>query len=292
MSAVSPLRDRVILATKAANDRPATRENLRAALDQSRKRLDVDVVDIYYLHRFDPVTPLHETFEELARMQAEGLIRYIGVSNFAAWQVMKAQALCAWFGTKIDAMQPMYNLVKRQVEVEILPACKDQGIAVCPYSPLGGGLLTGKYARGKTGRLTTDKTYAARYGQGWMHRTATDLDKIAAGLGLDSATLAVAWVAANPCVTSTLISARALDQLRPSLAAMACDLDADTFSRITALSPTPAPATDRTKAGHPLFQLTADWHRHKRRGGTPFPNEGHLSVRIPHDWYNSGRSAC
>jgi aryl-alcohol dehydrogenase-like predicted oxidoreductase len=69
------------------------------------------------------VTPLHETFEELARMQAEGLIRYIGVSNFAAWQVMKAQAVCAGFGTKIDAMQPIYNLVKRQVEVEILPAC-------------------------------------------------------------------------------------------------------------------------------------------------------------------------
>jgi aryl-alcohol dehydrogenase-like predicted oxidoreductase len=244
---LAAVRDHIILATKAPSDRPATHENLRAALDQSRKRLGVDQIDLYYLHRFDDVTPLHETFEALARMQTQGLIRYIGVSNFAAWQLMKAQAVCARLGTRIDAVQPMFSLVKRQVEVEIMPACRDQGIALCAYSPLGGGLLTGKYARGEEGRLTADKTYAARYGQRWMQQTARDLAKVATELGVDSATLAVAWVVSNPDVSSTLISARTLEQLRPSLRAMTFALDVPTRARITGLSPTPAPATDRSE---------------------------------------------
>ena len=236
----APIRDRLFLSTKAANDRPATRENLQVAFDQSRSRLGVDEVDLYYLHRFDDETPLEETFDTLAGMQSDGLIRYIGVSNFAAWQMMKAQAVCAGLGTRIDAIQPMYNLVKRQAEVEILPACEDQDIAVCPYSPLGGGLLTGKYSRGLTGRLTDNKMYASRYGQAWMHETAQAFADLAEEVGTDCATLTVSWVAHHPAVTSTLISARSVEQLQPSL-------DAPLHARISATGQAPAPATDRSE---------------------------------------------
>lgn len=244
---VAPLADGILIATKAPNDRPASAANLRAAHEESRKRLRVDSIDLYYLHRFDVETTLEETFGTLAEMQSEGLIRYIGVSNFAAWQIMKAQAVCANFGTRIDVCQPMYNLVKRQVEVEILPACEDQNIAVCPYSPLGGGLLTGKYVDGAAGRLKDDRTYAARYGQDWMHETARSLAALAQGASIPAITLAVAWVARHRAVTSTLISARNLSQLQPSLAALDLAVSQDLFDEITKLSPTPAPATDRSE---------------------------------------------
>ncbi len=239
--------DDLIIGTKAPNDRPATADNLRAALDESRKRLRVDAVDIYYLHRFDAETAFGETFGTLAEMQSRGLIRYIGVSNFAAWQIMKAQAVCKTLGTQIDACQPMYNLVKRQVEVEILPVCADQNISVCPFSPLGGGLLTGKYASGTEGRLQEDKTYAARYGQLWMHETAVDLAALSQRLGIAATTLAVAWVARHSAVTSALISGRNVAQLPPSLDAIALELSEDTYAEISQLSPKPTPATDRSE---------------------------------------------
>lgn len=239
--------DDLLLATKAPNDRPATPENLRAALDQSRERLGLDCVDLYYLHRFDAETPLAQTFGALAELQATGAIRHIGVSNFAAWQIMKAQAICAQFDTQINVCQPMYNLVKRQVEVEILPACTDQDIAVCPYSPLGGGLLTGKYAGTAAGRLSEDRTYALRYGQPWMLETALGLSALSQHIDISAATLAVAWVARHPAVTSTLISARNVAQLQVSLDAMNLDLPEELYEEISQLSPKPSSATDRSE---------------------------------------------
>ena len=238
-------QDQIITATKAAYDKPATRENIMGSFETSRQRMKMDVIDLLYLHRFDPETPLEESFNALAELQSQGLIRYIGISNFAAWQVVKANQVAATFGTTVDVLQPMYNLVKRQAEVEILPACADQGIAVCPYSPLGGGLLTGKYAGDATGRLTEDDRYEARYNVAWMHKAAAALPKLAADHGTDAATLAVAWVAKNPKVTAPIISARSLDQLKPSLDAMDFDMNDALYAAVTALSQTPPPATDR-----------------------------------------------
>ncbi|MFT7136183.1 MAG: aryl-alcohol dehydrogenase-like predicted oxidoreductase [Akkermansiaceae bacterium] len=142
-------------------------------------------------------------------------------------------------------IQPMYNLVKRQAEVEILPMADDLGILVAPYSPLGGGLLTGKYAKGEAGRLTQDDRYAARYAPDVMHQTAVGLSDLAADMGMHPATLAVAWVAAHPTGPSPIISARSAEQLAPSLAAMTYDMPADVYAKIASLSPTPPPATDR-----------------------------------------------
>nr|WP_213395431.1 aldo/keto reductase [Yoonia sp.] len=238
-------RDAIYLATKVGYTGGAGRTNILAQFDICRSQLQLDQVDLLYLHRFDDATPLHETFATMAELQARGAIRQIGVSNYAAWQVMKAQAVARDLGTRIDVMQPMYSLVKRQAEVEIFPMAQDQGIALVPYSPLGGGLLTGKYANGGTGRLTDDPRYALRYGQGWMHDVAARLTALARDASADPATLAVAWVMTHGARPSPIISARSLAQLRPSLAAAEFAMSADLYAQITALSPAPPPATDR-----------------------------------------------
>ncbi|RLJ59369.1 aryl-alcohol dehydrogenase-like predicted oxidoreductase [Litoreibacter meonggei] len=239
-------RDDVLVATKIAYDKPQTKANVLQSFEESRARMKVDMIDLLYLHRFDPTTPLEESFEALAELREDGLIRYIGISNFAAWQVMKAAQVARGFGTTVDVLQPMYNLVKRQAEVEILPACADQGIAVVPYSPLGGGLLTGKYATDKAaGRLIDSAQYNARYNVTWMHEAAAKLPAIALEHRTDAATLAVAWVAKNPFVAAPIISARSSEQLAPSLAALDFEMSDSLYDQLTALSQPPAPATDR-----------------------------------------------
>ena len=238
-------RDDIYLATKVAYAGGASRQNITAHFDRCRLQLGVDQIDLLYLHRFDDDTALEETFSTMAALQDAGHIRHIGVSNYAAWQVMKAQAVAKTLGTRIDVIQPMYSLVKRQAEVEIFPMAVDQDIRIVPYSPLGGGLLTGKYAKGEEGRLTTDEGYRARYDVSWMHDCAAALSEIADALGTHPATLAVAWAARHPAAPSPIISARAVAQLMPSLAAEGFMMDDALYRRITALSVTPPPATDR-----------------------------------------------
>lgn len=239
-------RDDVFVATKVAYDQPATTANITTSFAISQQRLKRDCIDLLYLHRFDGTTPLQETFEALAALQQSGKIRYIGVSNFAAWQVMKAQNIAAHLGTRIDVIQPMMNLVKRQAEVEILPMARDQDIQICAYSPLGGGLLTGKYAQsGGDGRLACDDRYATRYGQDWMHHAAARLGQIANDLAVPAPTLAVAWLRRHMADVHPILSARSSAQLAPSLAGLTFEMSDDVYGAITALSPAPPPATDR-----------------------------------------------
>jgi len=238
-------RDELIVATKAAYSGGAGRENIVNSAETSRRRMQLDTLDVLYLHRFDPDTDMAESFETFARLREKGHIRHIGLSNFAAWQVVKAAGVAAAFGLDIAVIQPMYNLVKRQAEVEILPMADDLGILVAPYSPLGGGLLTGKYGAGGSGRLSEDDRYAARYGQAQMHEAAQGLTKIAGEAGLHPATLAVAWAARHPTGPSPIISARSVEQLQPSLDALNFEMSDELYARLSALSPTPPPATDR-----------------------------------------------
>jgi aryl-alcohol dehydrogenase-like predicted oxidoreductase len=246
----APHDGRFYIATKVGYVGGAGRANMTAQFDGSRRRLGMDAVDLLYLHRYDPETPMEETLETFADFQSRGLIRHIGLSNFPAWAVMKAQAVAARMGTKIDAIQPMYNLVKRQAEVEILPMAADQGIAVYSYSPLGGGLLTGKYAGGDAGgngggRLAEDPRYCARYSTPAAHETAAGLARLAREVGIDAATLAVGWVTARGICP--IVSARDAAQLAPSLGALNLVLPPDLLARITALSTTPPSATDRSE---------------------------------------------
>ena len=245
----APHRDRLVIATKAGYSGGAGRETILSQFDTSRQRLGMDHVDILYLHRFDPETPLQETLETFADLKSRGLIGHVGLSNFAAWQVMKAACIAAKLDLTISILQPMYSLVKRQAEVEILPMAAAEGMVVAGYSPLAGGLLTGKYARGETGRLTGNERYAIRYGQDWMREAAIASTEIAEELGTDPATLAVAWAARHPAAPVPLISGRSAEQIAPSLAALDCPMDDALYARLAALTPAPPPATDRTEEG-------------------------------------------
>lgn len=240
-------REDVFIATKCANRHGASARVIRREFDESRRRLGMDCVDLLYLHRWDGETDLAETFGALAELRAEGAIRHIGVSNFAAWQVMKAQAVAARLGCRIDVIQPMYNLVKRQAEVELLPMCQSEGLLAACYSPLGGGILSGKYgAPDATGRLRENDMYARRYGEPSYFETARALAALAEDLGTHPATLAVAWVARHAGPTLPILSARNSAQLAPSLAALDFEMTEALYARLSALSPTPPPATDRT----------------------------------------------
>jgi aryl-alcohol dehydrogenase-like predicted oxidoreductase len=251
-------RDQIVLATKAyfpmgngANDRGASRYHLVRAAEASLRRLATDRIDLYYVHRFDDVAALDETLRGLEDLVRAGKILYPACSNFAAWQVATAlgvQRLHGW--APLVAIQPMYNLVKRQVEVEILPMAQSLGLAVIPYSPTGGGLLTGKYGpdrRPAGGRLLDTKMYTVRYSDPSYLAIAGQFTALAAELGHHPATLAVAWAASHPGVTSVLIGGRNPEQLAPTLAANQLVLDEATRARITQLSPEPPPATDRNE---------------------------------------------
>ncbi len=238
-------REKLFVATKVGYAGGAGADNMAAQLDICRARLDIETVDALYLHKFDPDTDLRETMEAFAKFRDKGMVRHVGLSNFAAWQVVDAIWIAREFGLKIDLLQPMYSLVKRQAEVEILPMAAHHGITVASYSPLGGGLLSGKYRAGEQGRLTEDDRYAARYGTQWMHDAAIQLDDISRDMGIHPATLAAAWVARHDTGPVPILSARTADQLVPSLEAMRFEMDDDLYARLTALTPTPPPATDR-----------------------------------------------
>jgi aryl-alcohol dehydrogenase-like predicted oxidoreductase len=257
---IADCRDDVILATKAyfptgggVNDRGSSRYHLVRAVDASLQRLSTDRIDLYYLHRFDDATAIEETLRALDDLVRTGKVLYPAVSNFAAWQVTKALGIQAARGLRpLVAMQPMYNLLKRQAESEILPMARSERLAVFPYSPLAGGLLSGKYGpdtRPESGRGVDNLMYATRYGDPSNFEIAGAFTALAAELGHHPVTLAVAWVAAHPAVTAPLLGARDLEQLQPALAALEIDMTDELRDRVSALSRAPAPATDRNEEG-------------------------------------------
>jgi aryl-alcohol dehydrogenase-like predicted oxidoreductase len=253
-------RDRVVIATKAyfpagadPNARGSSRYHLVRSAEASLRRLATDRIDLFYLHRFDDETDLEETFRALDDLVHRGLILYPALSNFAAWQVMKALGVCAARRLAPPVcVQPMFNLVKRQVEVEILPMCGSERLGVIPYSPTGGGLLTGKFASGErpaSGRLVENKAYRYRYGSPDYYQVAERFTALAKERGHHPAAMAIAWVAAHPAVTSVLLGARTLEQLEPLLGALAVPMDDELRAAIGDLAPAPAPATDRNEEG-------------------------------------------
>ena len=256
---IAGCRDELILTTKVAskvgsdpNARGASRRHIMLACEASLKRLNTDRIDLYILHRFDEQTPLEETLRALDDLVAQGKILYTGASNYAAWQVMKALGISAKEGlSAFKCIQPMYNLVKRQAEVEILPMALSERLGVIVYNPLGGGLLTGKYAEAgraaDSARLDANKTYRSRYGDAWMHETARRFAEFARAEGFTPASLAIAWVAHHPAVTAPILGARNVAQLEDSLRAADIRMTAELYNRIAAFSPAPPSATDRSE---------------------------------------------
>jgi aryl-alcohol dehydrogenase-like predicted oxidoreductase len=251
-------RDEVVLATKAyfptsadPNARGTTRYHLVRAVEASLRRLGTDRIDLFYLHRFDDATPLEETLRGVEHLVQQGKVLYPAVSNFAAWQTARALGVAERQGwSPIACVQPMYNLVKRQAECEILPLCGAEQLGCFPYSPLGGGLLTGKYADGQRpsqGRLVDWPMYKTRYASPDYYAIAGRFTEIARREDVHPATLAVAWVASHPHVTAPIIGARSVEQLEPSLAAASYEMTPALRDELCALSPAPPPATDRNE---------------------------------------------
>jgi aryl-alcohol dehydrogenase-like predicted oxidoreductase len=249
-------RDELIITSKVyypmsdeVNARGASRRHIVAAVEASLRRLQTDRLDLYFIHHFDEHTPLEETLRALDDLVQQGKILYPAASNFAAWQVAKALGISAKEGwARFECLQPMYNLVKRQAEVEILPLAQSEKLGVIPYSPLGGGLLTGKYGptrRPEAGRLIENEMYQTRYGAKWVYEVAEQFTTFAQERGFEPASLAVAWVASHPAVTAPIIGARNVTQLEGSLKALEIKLTPELRAEISALSPEPAVATDR-----------------------------------------------
>lgn len=233
------------------NAKGASRRHIFSSIEASLERLQTDYIDLYYIHLFDEETNPEETMRALDDLVHQGKVLYLGASNFAAWQVMKCIGISEKCNlNRFKCIQPMYNLVKRQAEVELLPMASAENLAVTSYSPLGGGLLTGKYGsdtRPERGRLVENKMYQTRYQSQIYYEIAEDFARFAKSNGFDPAALAVAWVASHPAVTAPIIGARTVQQLNSTLHCLDIDIP-DTFrSRISALSPAPPPATDRTE---------------------------------------------
>lgn len=255
---ISNSRDKVFITSKAyfstgpdVNAGGASRYHLVRAVEESLSRLDTDYIDLYFIHRFDDLTPLEETLSTLNDLVRQGKILYCGASNYAAWQVAKALGISEKQGwAKFSCIQPMYNLVKRQAEVELLPMAASEEIGVISYSPLGGGLLTGKYGRAlrpESGRLMENDMYKRRYEEQWVYEAAEQFTSLAKDNGYHPVSLAIAWVQANPAITAPIIGARNLEQLGPCLDAAKISLspEDELYRKISALTPSPPPATDR-----------------------------------------------
>ena len=255
---IASCRDEVVITSKVygstgpdINAKGGSRRHLRAAVEASLKRLNTDHLDIYFLHHFDKETPLEETLRTLDDLVRDGKILYPATSNYAAWQVAKALGISARHGwARFECLQPMYNLVKRQAEVEILPMAQSENLGVIPYSPLGGGLLTGKYGtaqRPEAGRLVQNQMYQKRYGEALYYEVAEAFSRFAQERELEPAALAVAWVASHPAVTAPIIGARNLEQLEGSLKSLEIKMTPELRAELSALSPEPPVATDRAE---------------------------------------------
>ena len=257
-SLIADCRDELVITTKFQSqmgDEPnqggASRRHIMSSVEASLERLNTDRIDLYFIHHFDANTPLEAILRALDDLVTQGKILYPAVSNFAAWQIAKALGISVKEGwARFECIQPMYSLVKRQAEVEILPLAESEQLGVISYSPLGGGLLTGKYGvshRPESGRIIDNASYSSRYDEAWMFDTAEKLTAFAQENGFDPVPLAVAWVAAHPAITAPIIGARNLTQLEGSLKSLEIEMTSDLRAEISALSIEPPIATDRAE---------------------------------------------
>jgi aryl-alcohol dehydrogenase-like predicted oxidoreductase len=249
---LSTKRAGFILATKgggkmgpAAWDVGSSRKHLLDAIDASLRRLNTDYVDLYQLHIDDPITPIDEMVGAMDTIVRSGRARYVGVSNFLAYRLAKALGRQDTLKlTRFVSVQPRYNLLFREVERELFPLAQEEGLAMIPFNPLAGGLLSGKYRHGATperGRFSAElggfgQAYYARY---WHEREFDAVDRvqeIAKQQGTPITTLSVAWVLANPAITSVILGASRVEQLTDTLAAADCNLDSAVKTRLDEVS--------------------------------------------------------
>lgn len=247
--AIKSVRDDVVLATKVRfpmgegpNDVGLSRKHVTQGCEDSLRRLGTDYIDLYQVHCWDAATPLEETLDALADLVRAGKVRYIGVSNFTAWQLVKSVGLSDALGLeRFVCLQPQYSLIERNVEYEILPACLEEGLGVIPWSPLGGGFLSGKYRR--DARPPEDSRIAGAEEEQEEHwdRRATErnwnvldvVGEISESTGKSYAQISLNWLLRQPAVTAPIIGARTLEQLDDNLGAAGWELDGDQVRRLS-----------------------------------------------------------
>jgi 1-deoxyxylulose-5-phosphate synthase len=236
-------RDELVIATKVFmpmtpgdNGKGLSRKHVLSAIDASLRRLDMDYVDLYQIHRWDEQTPIEETMEALHDVVQAGKARYLGASSMHAWQFAKAQHVAERHGwTKFVSMQNHYNLVYREEEREMIPQCIDQGVGVIPWSPLARGVLAGNRSRDGERRTTRSETDAFT---DYLYNQPTDFDvvdrvaEVAAERGVPSAQIALAWLLHKPGVTAPIIGATKLSHLTDAVAAEHLDLSDDEIKRL------------------------------------------------------------
>lgn len=264
--AVGDRRDRIVLATKCRfptsdhpNDVGASRRHIRQSIEGSLRRLRTDWVDLYQIHCWDPATPLEETLSTLDDLVREGKVRYIGASNYTGWQLAKALGVSALKGWEpFVSLQPQYSLIARDVELDLLPLCREDGVAVLPWSPLGGGVLTGKYKAGEeppAGSRASDSTPSATLMKRRLSERnlaiADEVGNVAEASGRTRAQVALSWVLHRPGVTSPIIGARTPEQLEDNLGAVGWRLGAEHIAALDDVS--------RLQYGYPH-----DFHRAMR----------------------------
>jgi aryl-alcohol dehydrogenase-like predicted oxidoreductase len=247
--AIKGVRDDVVLATKVRfpmgegpNDVGLSRKHVIGGCEDSLRRLGTDYIDLYQVHCWDGATPLEETLSALSDLVRAGKVRYVGVSNFTAWQLMKSVSLSDALGLeRFVCLQPQYSLVERNIEREVLPVCEEEGLGVIPWSPLGGGFLSGKYRRGEEPPQGSRISEAVESMEEYWDRRATErnwrvldvVGRISEETGKSYAQISLNWLLRQPAVTAPIIGARTLDQLEDNLGASGWELDEAQVSNLS-----------------------------------------------------------
>ncbi|GIP37060.1 oxidoreductase [Paenibacillus sp. J31TS4] len=230
-------RQEVILATKAGmkrgegpNSKGSSRRHLLQELEGSLRRLRTDYIDLYQIHTFDPNTPLDETLRTLDDLVSSGKVRYVGASNYSAWQMMKSLSISERQRlVKYVSVQPGYSLADRGIERELIPFCLDQGIGIIPYFPLAGGILTGKYSGGSVpsgSQLDKNPNFASRMDAARLN-LGEQVTKIAADIGTSATALSLAWLMHRPAVSTVIAGATRESQIDENIRAVNLDLTED-----------------------------------------------------------------
>ena len=248
--AVQACRDDVLIATKVSgamgeglNRSGTSRHHIMMAVEDSLRRLDTDRIDLYYLHRWNAQTPIEESLRALDDCVRQGKVRYIGCSNFDAWRLCEA-----WWTSdrmnleKFICLQPLYNIVNRDIEVELLPFCKSYNVGVVPYSPLARGVLTGKYLPGQppppdSRAARQDRRILQTELREESYEVAQKLHPLAAAHDKTLAQFALAWTLANPTITSVIIGPKNLDQLEDNLGCLDCTISSEDEAAVDQLVP-------------------------------------------------------
>jgi aryl-alcohol dehydrogenase-like predicted oxidoreductase len=271
-------RDRVLIATKARapmgegpNDAGLSRQHLIEACEASLRRLRTDHIDLYQVHEWDGQTPLEETLQALDGLVRAGKVRYLGCSNYTGWQLLKSLGVSDRHGyQRFVSEQIYYSLQSREAEYELLPAAIDQGLGILVWSPLAGGLLSGKYRRGQRGpegsRQLSDWDEPPVRDQEALHDTVEALVEIGEAHGVSAAQVAIAWLLGRPAVSSVIVGARTDEQLTDNLAAAELQLAAEERARLDAISLPPL--------------LYPYWHQ--ARGAADRLSAADLSLLEPH----------